>query len=58
MVLMNISWPFNNGILVLGGLCGLSVDTLGRIGASGNQVLEWVDLVTEIKTAGLHNVSQ
>jgi len=27
------------------------------LGMAGNQVLEWADLDTEIKTAGLKNVS-
>ena len=32
--------------------------TFGLEGLAGNQVLEWSDLDTEIKTAGLKNVKR
>jgi hypothetical protein len=43
-------------ILQWGGLCGYSQPFFA--GMAGAQVLEWVDLDSEIKTAGLKNVSR
>ena len=42
-------------IAIFGGKPGLQMEYKGM---AGNQVLEWTDLDSEIKTAGLQNVSQ
>jgi hypothetical protein len=44
----------NTTFAIFGGKPGESIQVKGM---AGNQVLEWADLDTEIKTAGLKNVS-
>lgn len=45
----------NTPIAIFGGKPGEQVQFKGM---AGNQVLEWADLDTEIKTAGVKNVSE